>query len=321
MDPLARILGSARARSPLIADLHLGSDVSLGLPHLPAIPFHYVLEGECRICLGSNSTSIQAGDLILLPRWPDYRVETGKGSEQVEITDVAAHQSVPADYLRIGVGRPLTSMIGKGTRGARVLSGIVSPIEHNDGPLLRALPNVILVHNTKARLEPLLVAATAFLSIESSAPSPGFSAVAERLVELIFIATLRDWSLQVGRDTEWKQRLVDASVARALDAMHADPARCWTLRELAATSGRSRSGFAERFRAVMGETPFAYLARWRMRLASDLVREGRLSTADVGVHLGYRSLHGFSQAFAAAFGETPAQHRHRSRQAPAGGST
>lgn len=317
MDLLTHILGAARARSPLIADLHIGSDVSLGLPHLPAIPFHYVLEGDCRIRLGQQSTSLQAGDFVLLPRWPDYRLETGTGLQRVEITDIAQSQNVPADYLRNGVGRPLRSLIGEGSRAARVLSGIVLPRGNNGGPLLRDLPDITLVRNTRTRLEPWLIAAVDFMSIEDSTPSPGFGAVAERLVELIFVASLRDWMLQPERYSMGERRLSDPSISRALDALHADPARHWSLRDLAAASGRSRSGFAERFHIVMGETPFAYLARWRMLLASDLVTEGRLSTADVGVSLGYRSLHGFARAFSDAFGETPSQHRRRGRRPPA----
>ncbi len=256
------------------------------------------------------------GDFVMLPRWPDYRIETGDGSERIEIGEIAQSQNVPANYLRVGVGRPLRSVIGGGLEAVRILSGVVSLVGGHEGPLTRDLPDFTLVRRAGPRLDPWLVAATEFISAESRAPEPGFGAVAERLVELIFTATLRDWMLQAEGDVERKRRLSDPSIRRALDAMHADPARHWTLSDLAASSGRSRSGFAERFRTVMGETPFAYLARCRMQLASNLVKEGRLSTADVGVSLGYRSLHGFAQAFTNAHGETPAQHRRRNRQAP-----
>ena len=256
------------------------------------------------------------GDFLLLPRWPDFRIETSGGLEWIEITAVAERQGVKADYLHTRVGRPLRPEIGGGSRAARIFSGIVSPKGDDGGPFLRDLPDNTLVRNTNERLEPWLAAAAESLSIESDAPSPGFGAVAERVVELIFVATLRDWLLRAGRDPGGKRRLSDRTISRALDALHADPARHWTLRDLAAVSGRSRPGFAERFRTVMSETPFAYLARWRMMLASDLVSEGRLSTADVGVSLGYRSLHGFARAFFDAFGETPSQYRRRGRQPP-----
>ena len=51
--------------------------------------------------------------------------------------------------------------------------------------------------------------------------------------------------------------------------MHADPGRRWSLGELAAEAGMSRTVFAQRFREKVGETPIAYLTRWRMMLAGD----------------------------------------------------
>ncbi len=49
MDTLSQILQTIRARSPLIADLSFGNNVSLGLPSLGGLPFHYVVKGNCRL--------------------------------------------------------------------------------------------------------------------------------------------------------------------------------------------------------------------------------------------------------------------------------
>ena len=50
--------------------------------------------------------------------------------------------------------------------------------------------------------------------------------------------------------------------------MHERPAHAWTLEELARTARLSRTAFAENFKRVVGETPIAYLTRWRMTLAT-----------------------------------------------------
>ena len=313
MDPLTHILRSTRFRSPLIADLRLGADVSLGLPHQPGIPFHYVVEGSCRLTCQTQSISLQAGNIVMLPRWPDYRVETGLGVERVEVMDFAEREGLAADYLQTGLDRALLTVVGGGIPATRLLSGIVTLAGQEKGPLMRNLPEITLVRDAKAQLEPWLAAAIEFISVEGSAPEPGFGAVAERLIELLFVTTLRRSLLESAHEKGWIRGLADPTISRALDAIHADPARHWTLRDLAAASGRSRSGFAEHFRAGMEETPFAYLVRLRMHLASGLVEEGRQSIADIGAGLGYRSPHAFARAFVEAFGETPTQYRRHGR--------
>ena len=313
MDLLTHVLESTRARSPLIADVRLGDDVSLGLPHLDGIPFHYVVDGHCRLVVQARHIELNAGDFVMLPRWPDYRMETGTGRQRAEVQDFMDRQGVPPDYMRIGLERPLFEVVGGASSAVRLLSAIVALAGPETEPLTRDLPEVTLLRNAKTQLKPWLVAATDFITAEGSAPEPGFGAVAGRLIELIFVTALRRWLLQSDYKKGWMRGLTDPSISRALDALHAEPARSWTLRDLAAAAGRSRSGFAEHFHAVMEETPFAYLARWRMHLASTLINQDRRSIADVGASLGYRSSHAFARAFLARFGETPTQYRRRSQ--------
>ena len=284
-----------------------------GIPHLDGIPFHYVVEGHCRLVFQARRIELSAGDFVMLPRSPDYRLETGTGQQRAEVLDFMERQGVPPDYLQTGLERPLFEMVGGASSAARLLSGIVALASPETEPLTRDLPEVTLLRNAKAQVEPWLVVAIDFITAEGSTPEPGFDAVAGRLIELIFVAALRRWLLQSDHEKGWMRGLTDPSISRALNALHAELGRPWTLRDLAAASGRSRSGFAEHFRAVMEETPFSYLARWRMHLASTLVEQGQRSIADIGASLGYQSSHAFARAFLARFGETPTQYRRRSR--------
>ena len=61
--------------------------------------------------------------------------------------------------------------------------------------------------------------------------------------------------------------------------MHADPARPWTVPELAAVSGLSRAAFARIFQLALGQAPMQYLTEWRMTLARDHLRAGELTLA------------------------------------------
>ncbi len=61
----------------------------------------------------------------------------------------------------------------------------------------------------------------------------------------------------------WLSALADPHVARALQALHGDPARRWTVADLAHEAGQSRSAFAARFKSAACEAPLEYLTGWR----------------------------------------------------------
>ncbi len=323
MDTLSQILQSTRTRSPLIADLRLGVDVSVGIPFLDGLPFHYLVDGACRLETGSESLDLNAGDFVMLSRVPRYRFETGSGARSVDVMDFAEQDNFSLDHWRSGVDRLLGRSFGEGPVEARILSAIVLPGGRDGGPLTRDLPSVTLLRDVKSLLEPWLVAAIDFMSTEVREPEPGLSAVVERLIELVFIAVLRKWLLDGDHRSGWMRGLTDPAISRVLNAVHADPGRRWTLRDLATVSGRSRSSLAIHFREVMGETPFAYITRWRMHLAATAIARGGRSTADIGASLGYQAPQTFARAYFATYGETPAQYRRalkRDGGGPASGS-
>jgi AraC-like DNA-binding protein len=70
---------------------------------------------------------------------------------------------------------------------------------------------------------------------------------------------------------------------------------------LAAEVGMSRSGFAARFRQLVGDGPIKYLTRWRMLLAGRSVSRGEPIGA-IARSLGYESESAFSTAFKRVMG-------------------
>ncbi|HEX7917431.1 AraC family transcriptional regulator, partial [Rudaea sp.] len=98
----------------------------------------------------------------------------------------------------------------------------------------------------------------------------------------------------------------DAHVGRALALMHADPAKPWTVEELARASALSRSALAERFAALVGEPPMQYLMRWRLALAAQRLRAGNEAITRIAEHSGYESEAAFNRAFKREFGVPPA---------------
>ncbi len=149
------------------------------------------------------------------------------------------------------------------------------------------------------------------LMAELRVPRPGGRLVAGHLSETLLIEALRLYMAATPQaGVGWLAALADPRLSEALAAIHADPARGWTLAALARVAGMSRSSFAARFASVAGEPAISYLLRWRMHLAADRLGRG----APVGVvarSLGYASESAFGAAFRRATGTSPGAMRAR----------
>lgn len=109
----------------------------------------------------------------------------------------------------------------------------------------------------------------------------------------------------------WPAGARDEITGRALALLHRDPARRWSVDQLARAAGTSRSTLVERFAEFLNEAPMTYLARWRLRLGAR-----RLETTDQGIieiaaAVGYESDAAFNRAFRREFGLPPGQYRRR----------
>jgi AraC-like DNA-binding protein len=107
----------------------------------------------------------------------------------------------------------------------------------------------------------------------------------------------------------WPEMATDVQVMRALQLIETRPARNWTVETLASEVGLGRSAFAERFRALVGDTPVNCLTRSRMQLASAAIRDGKRSVAAIANSIGYLSEPAFIKAFRRHFGITPGRYR------------
>jgi len=94
-----------------------------------------------------------------------------------------------------------------------------------------------------------------------------------------------------------------------LRLIHGQPAKPWTLAELAREVGISRSVFADRFAHHVGVSPMHYLARWRMQLAVRRLTIPGVSIAQAGAEVGYESEAAFNRAFKKYVGMAPGSWR------------
>jgi AraC family transcriptional activator of mtrCDE len=95
----------------------------------------------------------------------------------------------------------------------------------------------------------------------------------------------------------------------ALTALFHEPARAWTLPELARLCHMSRATLARHFQKQLGRSASDLLADIRMTLAANELRKSSAFTAAVAEMAGYQSEAAFQRAFKQWMGVTPAQWR------------
>jgi len=97
--------------------------------------------------------------------------------------------------------------------------------------------------------------------------------------------------------------------------MDAAPHEDWPVARLARVSGISPAHFARLFKAAFGVPPHRYLLTLRIERAAALLRDTELSTTEIALHTGWRSLGTFGRTFRDITGETPGERRARERAA------
>jgi AraC-like DNA-binding protein len=172
-------------------------------------------------------------------------------------------------------------------------------------PLVHDLPELIHLTPTDE-----LHAAVGLLTAELEQPRLGTDAVVPALLEMLLLYLLRRWyAEQPAASTGWAAALRDPVTAAALQAMHEEPGRPWTVATLAARAGLSRAPFARRFSSVVGRPPLAYLTWWRMTLAARMLRDSDATVATVARRVGYGSEFAFATAFRRRHGSAPGRYR------------
>ncbi|WP_229071324.1 AraC family transcriptional regulator [Actinoplanes sp. DH11] len=100
------------------------------------------------------------------------------------------------------------------------------------------------------------------------------------------------------------------AVARAVEAVHEEPERAFTVADLAAIAGLSVRSLQEGFRRHVGCAPMAYLQQIRLTRAREALLDGdpaRITVAAVAHRWGFAHLGRFASAYRERFGESPSE--------------
>ncbi len=168
-------------------------------------------------------------------------------------------------------------------------------------PVMRALPSVLAM---PLAAMPEMRATLDVLFYEALAQRYGWQSTINRLFEVLLIQLLRKIVDEGMMSTGMLAGLAHPQVGKAMTALHEAPAQPWTLENLAAVAGVSRSHFANAFKATMGSTVGDYLCEWRMALAQELLRCDKPLKL-IAAEVGYGSPVALARAFKARLGMSP----------------
>jgi AraC-like DNA-binding protein len=308
-DPLGQALRFVRMTGAFYCRSELSEPWGLTLPALPEhLWFHAPLSGSCWLeADDAEPIRLEPGDFALVPHGEGHQLRSRQGAPAPPILELA-RDAVTGRYeiLRHGGGGTAAVLIC----GAVRLGDAAAPY------LRRALPRILRVGADTAAPVDRLHALLQLLANEAEECRPGGETVVERIADALVILAIRWWMEDdpAGR-VGWLGALRDREIGHSLSLMHRHPERPWTVASLARGVAMSRSAFALRFNALVGEPPIRYLLRWRMNLALTALQEEGLSVRQVAHRSGYTSEAAFARAFKRVSGVPPGAVRGRQNHA------
>ncbi|MBY6265745.1 AraC family transcriptional regulator [Azospirillum sp. 412522] len=267
--------------------------------------FHFVARGPVVLRLLSGPAfALSTGDAVLLPRGGAHELLS---EPDLTARDVASFATAPL----CGNVSTLESCPAEScrTKDAVIFTGCMEFDLGAMQPLVGLMPEVMQVGTLLDRYPEMLPMLEA-MEREARAERAGYAGILARLADVVSASIVRGWvECGCGDAHGWIDALRDPRLGRVITALHRDPGRNWTVAELAAEMGASRSVFAERFLAVTGVTPVRYVTELRMRLAAQWILRERLSIETAAHRLGYGSQAAFSRAFKRVMGHPPGASR------------
>jgi AraC-like DNA-binding protein len=160
-------------------------------------------------------------------------------------------------------------------------------------PLMNALPS-LLVLARDAWEAPLM----RLLAEEIVKDDPGQEAVLDRPLDRVLIAVVRVWFARADADAPgWDRAWGDPVVGTALRLVDDDPARQWTVADLAAEAGGLEGGVRAVLHRTRGRAAHGLASNWRLSLTADLLLEPRRDDRLVAYQVGYTTPYALSTAW------------------------
>ena len=309
MDVLSDVITVMRTGQPRSARMVWHAPWAQQFASVPgAAGFQIILQGPCWLILpDTDPVPLAAGDVVFRPHGRGHTLAdspaTPPATPVCDPNDPQALKRYAADTTGAPAGTGVTATV--------TLCGAYELDPARAHPLLHDLPELIHLPAHLGR-HPELRATVDLLGAELERPRLGTDAIVPALLDTLLLHILRTWLDQQPTPpaaTGWAAVLNDPTTTTALQAIHRDPARPWTVATLAAEAGLSRAPFARRFTTLLGQPPLTYLTWWRMTTAARLLRESDAPLSAIAAKVGYTSEFAFANAFKRQYGTAPGRYR------------
>lgn len=308
MDPLTVLLDAPRAQGAFLLRVTMTPPWSVWIRDEAPLAVVAVTAGNaCYAPEGGDPVLLGAGDLLLIARPAPYLFADSPDRPPQAVIHPGGRCETPA-----GASLELPTFHGVRTWGNAatgrdvMLVGSYPRVSEAGSRLLRALPPTIVMRATEHRPGIIDV-----LAEEINGAGIGQASLLDRLLDSLTVTAIRHWASSPGANPPGWFRVAgtDPLVGAALDLMHDQTSRPWTVASLAQQVGMSRAGFSRRFAATVGEPPMAYLTAWRLAIAADRLRQDDTPVSQVAMEIGYTSPFTFSTAFKRHYGLSPLAYR------------
>jgi AraC-like DNA-binding protein len=274
---------------------------AIAFPERREARFYFISRRGCWLKTpGGDWLELSDGDAVLLPR----------GAAHVVASSREVVPSPPCDCkVRQAYGNVFDVEGGGDGEHTLLFSGSMTFNVDIDHPLLRLMPDMMRMGDFIAN-EPGIPHLLEAMGREVAMDRVGAGGILARLADVLAATIIRAWVERgCGAAKGWIAAARCPQIGRVLAAVHAHPEADWTVERLAELMGASRSGFAERFATVVGETPARYVGQVRMHQARQWLARDKLRIAVVAQRLGYDSEASFSRAFKRIIGSAPSEIR------------
>ena len=303
-DPLSDFLHLTEAESVVSGGFVAGGEWALCFPAPRQLKFFAVVKGSGWLRLDGWTDVVRfgEGDVVLLSGRDGFVAANSTAARPLDARRVFPTEG--GRIAQVGVGSEFSALAGGVSlhpSSAAVVTDVLPPLVHVPASHPRAASLRWIVRE---------------LDHERRSTWPGTEVASAQLAQLLFVQILRAHLASSGDDrvpAGWFRAMRDERIAQALRCMHEDPARAWSVNELARAAAMSRTSFATRFKSISGTTPLAYLTEWRMRLAQRTLRDEDAAVSEIACQFGYASESAFSHAFKRCTGMRPRDYRAATR--------
>jgi len=263
-------------------------------PGTRAVAFHLVERGYIEIsstadnALNEPPLIVEAGEMVICFSGTPHKIFQGVNPHVFPVENVFA-----------GINIPFRCQ--PHTRGISLvcICGVFYLQDTHLNPLFAALPSILHASVSQAETFHNLSGVANLIVQELDQRAPGSDFMVARLLELLCAGAIRAYYIDKShsQDPSWFNGLQDPIINRALTMIHAQPGNDWSIETLAQSVDLSPSRFAARFKQTLGESPMSYVSKWRIHVASRLLKSTESNISEIAAKVGYENLAAFNRAF------------------------